>query len=537
MKTDYKEPKLTYALDSSGKMVNIGCVVRGLACNCHCPRCNESLVAKLGHEGGRQSHFAHQKGSDCHGSYMTALHKLAEQIIEEEKNVMAPPYKEIEKQKLLFEQVEVEQRVERKDLQPDLVGVTSDGKRWFIEIRNTHEVDEEKKNKILESNITCLEIDVREQKLENLKTFLLESAESREWINNPIYENKIAETIRNKVYGIVSRLKEIHELQIDNGDNIHLKDLVASVSDDGLYATVNANSINEIPYLFHIGRHDVLEQIKPTRQCNELIIDIDKYPVAEMGFTTSNMERLYLYIPKWKRVMSIKEYRNDSQYDVHPKADCYSKCQYRPFRKNCIYQKDVVMQDGINYVVCNIEKKQRDGANIYSENQKPDRWSSSNKQFQETAGDGYEEVVSNSTSSIGLSPKQPHNVQVTHQLENTSSDKLPFERFWTVDDYYKELLSTNTYKTEKGISAEIVHFDKVGNVIIVLYKDPTEVRTYCPYHVSILSVCHGEICRNKVADFTNKRAAENSYYQRLNGMRNSNPIGWDGESKDECLPF
>ena len=178
----YNEPKLTYAIDSSGKMVNIGSVERGLSCNCRCPKCNESLVAKLGHEGGRQPHFAHRKDSNCHGSYMSALHKLAEQIIEEEKAVMAPKYKIIEKKKLEFESVEVEQRVERKDLQPDIVGVTSNGLRWFVEIRNTHEVKEDKRAKLIESNITCLEIDVREQTLENLKSFLLESAECREWI-------------------------------------------------------------------------------------------------------------------------------------------------------------------------------------------------------------------------------------------------------------------------------------------------------------------------------------------------------------------
>ena len=57
---------------------------------------------------------------------MTALHKLAEQIIEEEKSVMVPAYKEICQQKISFEKVEIEQRVERKDLQPDIVGITAD---------------------------------------------------------------------------------------------------------------------------------------------------------------------------------------------------------------------------------------------------------------------------------------------------------------------------------------------------------------------------------------------------------------------------
>lgn len=308
MKANHKEPKLTYALDPSGKMVHIGCVERGLSCNCRCPKCQEPLVAKLGHEGGRQSHFAHQKGSDCYGSYMTALHMLAEQIIKEEKTVMAPPYKEIEKQQLFFEQVEAEQRVERKDLQPDLVGVTSDGNRWCIEIRNTHEVDEAKKKKILESSITCLEIDVREQTLESLKTFLLESLENREWINNPIYENRIAESVRNKVSMIVSHFKEIHELQIDKGDNIHLKDIVASVSDNGQYATIRANSTNDVPYLFHIGRLEILEQIQPQNNCNELTVDIDKYPVEIKRLDVSYMKRIYLYIPKCKQDTETKDY-------------------------------------------------------------------------------------------------------------------------------------------------------------------------------------------------------------------------------------
>ena len=430
MKANNKDPKLTYALDSSGKMVNIGSVTRGLSCNCRCPKCNEPLVAKLGHEGGRKPHFAHRKDSDCQGSYMTALHKLAEQIIEEEKSVMAPPYKEIEKQKLLFEQVEVEQRVDRKDLQPDLVGVTSDGNRWFIEIRNTHEVDEVKRNKIIESNINCLEINVKEQTLENLKSFLLESAENRKWINNPIYDNKIDEFVRNKVSIIVRHFEEIRELQVNCGDNIHFKDIVVSISDNGQYAAIHANSIKDIPYLFHIGRIDVLEQIKPTKQCNELTIDIDKYPVSDKTLATSYMSRLYLYTPKGSQ-----------------------------------------------------------------------------------------------------------DTQETHQLKRTSAANLPFERFWIVDDYYKELRSTNIYKTEKGISAKILHLEIVANMILVLYKDPVEVRTSWPYHISILSTRHGDICRNNVADFTNQLSAEKSYYQRLNGMSNGIPSGWYGESKDDFLPF
>ena len=100
-----EEPMLTYALSvGTGRMVCIDNVEGGLSCNCCCPKCKEPLIAKKGN-GGRQSHFAHKSGSDCHGSYMTALHRMAEQIIQEEKSVMAPAYKDVYEQKLHFNSV------------------------------------------------------------------------------------------------------------------------------------------------------------------------------------------------------------------------------------------------------------------------------------------------------------------------------------------------------------------------------------------------------------------------------------------------
>lgn len=198
MNYSLKEPNLTYALNESGKMVHISEVQKGLDCKCRCPKCNERMVAKIGN-GGRQPHFAHQKDSDCQGAYMTALHKMAEQIIEEKKAVMAPAYKNVGSQMLIFTTVEVESRTERKDMQPDLVGVDEGGYRWIIEIRNTHEVDSTKKRKIKESAITCLEIDVRKQSLEELPNFLLYSDESREWINNPNYDSLFPDEVEEMI--------------------------------------------------------------------------------------------------------------------------------------------------------------------------------------------------------------------------------------------------------------------------------------------------------------------------------------------------
>lgn len=227
MKNNLNDEDLTYALDLSGRMVKIDSIPsdkRGLACECFCPKCKKPLVAKLGHDvpHRKKPHFAHHTDSDCHGSVMTALHLLAEQILEEKKAVMAPRYKSIPPEKIMFNRVLIENRVERKDLQPDVSGFTEDGCCINIEIRNTSEVDERKKTKIKESKITCLEIDVRGQRMEELENFLLNSTDKRFWINNPIYDKRILKALYGdeKIqYEKLSKYKNDERFEIKKEDD------------------------------------------------------------------------------------------------------------------------------------------------------------------------------------------------------------------------------------------------------------------------------------------------------------------------------
>jgi len=183
--------KLPYALNSNNELVSIYSIKEhGLACNCRCPKCRKPLEARIG-TGARARYFAHSKHSNCHGATMTILHMLSEKIIEENMSVMAPQYKSVAPRKLEFVEVEVERREDRKDMQPDIVGITADGKRWAIEINNTHEVNGRKRQKIVESGITCLEINVSKQAVDNLKEFLLCSPMCRDWINNPNDEESL----------------------------------------------------------------------------------------------------------------------------------------------------------------------------------------------------------------------------------------------------------------------------------------------------------------------------------------------------------
>ena len=429
-------------------MVHINDVKRGLACNCFCPKCKEPLEAKLGY-GGRQPHFSHGKGADCSGSYMTALHKLAEQILKEEKAVMVPAYKSIDGCILAFERVEIEQRVERKDLQPDIVGITADGLRWFVEIRNTHEVDERKRNKLIESDITCLEIDVREQTLENLKSFLLDSADSREWLNNPIYEKRVTEINRNRVSEIVKRLIDNPVLRVYAGEDVVLKDHSVSISEDRLYASVKAISSNGVPYLFHIGNNDVIAHILPRRDCNEFTIDTEKYisnegsiPVSEMGI-------------KYRLGIIRSQYSHNYLDSAETKN---VSCSYKKMR-------------GV------------DVANLVN------------------------------------SPKR-RPIEESGSLGSKQIDVLPLERPELVEEYYKQLLSAEYYKTDEGYIADIVRCDETKMGIILLYKDnPAEIRTYLPFHIVIISSKNGNLSRNKVADFTNEKTAIVQYNNRLKAMR------------------
>lgn len=546
MKDNYKEPKLTYALDSSGKMVHISSVERGLSCNCRCPKCNEFLVAKLGHEGGRQAHFAHRIGSDCHGSYMSALHKLAEQIIEEEMAVMVPAYKEIDKQRLKFEKVEVEQRVERKDLQPDIVGVTSNGLRWFIEIRNTHEVDEAKKSKLIESEITCLEIDVRDQTLDNLKSFLLESTENREWINNPYYEAQIAEAKRKIVSQVESLLLNSKELTIPKYAGIdtpiiNIKEVSTLLkSEDGLYLRLKVLSSDDTTYIFEVGSHCIIDasNIALEHDCNELKILTDDLPHdSVIALDDLNIKWAYHLATEKELEARIKEYISNPQYEVRPKADCYSKCKYRPFLGKCIYSKAIITQNNKDYVVCKKGQREKDETKVPSRNNISDSDLSSNTGFQRFE-DGHQENNLREGYNTNVSSIKTKQAEVlVHSSNTTLQDTLPFDRFWTLKEFYTQLQSSNSYEIEEGLLVEIVKCDRTNSGILLLYRDSSEVRTYCPFHIAIINVRNGNLVRNKVADFTNKKGATDSYYKRLIGMRDSAYMTSDEENDDDNLPF
>lgn len=369
-----KEPMLTYALDSAGRLVNINSVERGLACKCFCPKCKEPLIAKKGNEGGRQPHFAHLKDSFCEGATMTAMHMLAEHIIAEEMTVMAPQYNSIGARQLYFKKIEVEQRVDRIDLQPDLVGITEDGLRWIIEIRNTHEIDDIKRNKLIESKLTCLEIDVREQELDKdkLKSFLLHSVEGRSWICNSNDEDQITKEKQRKLSIVEKGFEEKASILLpaygkyeEKRINIE-KILSIDSSDQDISSNILIKADDGNEYMFHVGfdlpSYTYLSSPSRHKDYSELNVNLESISTeTDISFDSLNIEWMFHYESIIETKKMLDYYRNNPEYKIRKSNYCNNDCKYKPYQKECIYNIiNDVYYEGEYYVICHEQKRKND---------------------------------------------------------------------------------------------------------------------------------------------------------------------------------
>lgn len=197
------EQRITYALSKdTGKLMRITDVPNGLACNCICSVCGESLIARQG-EKNRPS-FAHKQGTTCngHAAFESMVHLLSKEIIGEYKALALPDY--IDKTgehrfyatTMPFSNVEIERTDDKSGKKPDCTGyVRINGNEIpiWIEINNTHSVEEDKRKYLQENRIYCVEVDVsqfadeEEIDKDKLKKYLLEDTNPffRRWINYP----------------------------------------------------------------------------------------------------------------------------------------------------------------------------------------------------------------------------------------------------------------------------------------------------------------------------------------------------------------
>lgn len=202
-----------HAYNSNNELVFIDDVPTGVACNCFCPSCHQKMVAKnAGNALNRQHHFAHASGIDCGGYRESLLHIWCKQIIEHHKSFALPsyynhdgclfvdnPYEEksfdFPAKLISFTNVEIEQRNDVNNLQPDIVGITNDGLRLWIEIAVTHKCSNDKIAQIKELNINCIEAEIPKsiESKDQLQDFLLNSTDpdTKHYLNFPYGDNCI----------------------------------------------------------------------------------------------------------------------------------------------------------------------------------------------------------------------------------------------------------------------------------------------------------------------------------------------------------
>ena len=191
------------------KLIHISDAVSGLECGCQCPACGTSLIARKGDV--RRHHFAHQQGQDARSCLETVLHLYAKQVVAEQHKVLLPDtYLSVEKkddartlhQKHIYETgvmakfTQVSLEVARDSYRADAVGFLEGFGEIDIEIRVTHEVDQEKREKVRAINKPMIEIDLstlsRDASPEDILEAVLYTA-PREWIFNPFYSQQLRE--------------------------------------------------------------------------------------------------------------------------------------------------------------------------------------------------------------------------------------------------------------------------------------------------------------------------------------------------------
>lgn len=190
-----------YGVNEQGQYVAINDVAdNGKACNCKCPICGESLIARKGN-GGKTPHFAHEKDSKClHAEYIkqTNIHCMAEEIFLEEKEIIIPPIiEEAGNYNAVFEsggkykidKTELEKKI--SDFIPDIILYIGNS-IVLVEIYVTHAVDENKLRKIEEAkDYYVIEIDLSELVHEDISyeqlRIHLKEIQRYKWIYNPNY--------------------------------------------------------------------------------------------------------------------------------------------------------------------------------------------------------------------------------------------------------------------------------------------------------------------------------------------------------------
>ncbi|HLD53755.1 MAG TPA: hypothetical protein VJA82_10645 [Sediminibacterium sp.] len=369
-----KNKELTYGLHD-GKLLHISKVENGLECNCICANCATPLIAKNNRHNIKIPHFAHFTEKPCTGYYETTLHLLAKQILMETKEIRFPYlYKYYEhgfnENKLKYQKgkfdifkidkvsSEIKISGHTNFIIADLVGEINN-KDFIIEIACTHFVDIEKKRKIIELNIPCIEINLSGISLDEseiIKIYLSETP-LKYWIFNPEYESlfrrELDEEIQEKEKANLEREKREREFneaklkEIQDYETKKNKKIYKSKTNEVINCPENILDVNKFKgEKFY--KHKILKQIIDDNNWNFKIFK--DYTSGTHIYL--NNQKIEVY-PKKLRELSPSEIDNSNLfYTGLKKLENYRKLKPIIKCSFCNYCERTIIINDTFYSVC-----------------------------------------------------------------------------------------------------------------------------------------------------------------------------------------
>jgi hypothetical protein len=163
--------QIPYGLDPERILRHVGEVLRGLKCECTCPKCHRTLVANQG--SVKTWYFSHRADTDqaaCSGARETAIHLASKQIIADAKAIRLPPlvarHKSDSRVAIAKTDVRLTNPRPEDRTYPGIVidllaDRADDGSPLAIEIHVAHAVDDAKRERLADLRLASIEIDLR----------------------------------------------------------------------------------------------------------------------------------------------------------------------------------------------------------------------------------------------------------------------------------------------------------------------------------------------------------------------------------------
>lgn len=195
--TIYKN-KLAFAYNyRKGKLLHVDSVDPYVLCHCACPACGEPLYADNTSENVQQHQFRHYNDQPCKSAFEEMYRQLALQLIEDNKQITLPSYKNPEVELSIPSEVIQDLSIKKSELYDAVVKyrINDADKQCGIVINFTSSCDENRLRKIKQANIPTIEIKLskhieRPIKFKELRNQLLNIQNFASWLMHPQYEQR-----------------------------------------------------------------------------------------------------------------------------------------------------------------------------------------------------------------------------------------------------------------------------------------------------------------------------------------------------------